>query len=119
MNTNTVSVNVQLQLNIKGAPFKSQIDMLAWISACLNSNSNYIESTVTPTKIPTAVVNIGGGLIQEITASSAMRVIVLDADIDGAEDNIGMIDGIECKIINYGEVEIDADYVESVIIETV
>ena len=80
----TINVNINLQLIRKGAPFLTEEQMLTWISACLNCNTNHVEAVVTIAEAPTAIVEMEGGLIHQIIASGPMRVVVLDADIEGA-----------------------------------
>lgn len=64
---------------------------------------------------PTVVVYVVGGVIQSITSSHPVRVVVLDADVQGNyEDKITEIDGSKAIVSDYSSVEIDADYVASV-----
>ncbi len=112
----TINVNINLQLIRKGAPFLTEEQMLTWISECLNCNTNHVEAVVTIAEAPTAIVEMEGGLIHQIIASGPMRVVVLDADIEGAdEDDVSTIDDKEVVVINHGDIEIDAEDVLSVI----
>ncbi len=112
----TINVNINLQLIRKGAPFLTEEQMLTWISECLNCNTNHVEAVVTIAEAPTAIVEMDGGLIQQIISSGPMRVVVLDADIEGAdEDDVSTIDDKEVVVINHGDIEIDAEDVLSVI----
>ena len=75
-----------------------------------------MEAVVTIAEAPTAIVEMEGGLIHQIIASGPMRVVVLDADIEGAdEDDVSTIDDKEVVVINHGDIEIDAEDVLSVI----
>ena len=112
----TINVNINLQLIRKGAPVLTEEQMLTWISECLNCNTNHVEAVATIAEAPTAIVEMDGGLIQQIIASGPMRVVVLDADIEGAdEDDVSTIDDKEVVVINHGDIEIDAEDVLSVI----
>lgn len=63
----------------------------------------------------TVVVYVDGGVIQSIAATGPVRVIVLDADVQGNfEDRILVIDDQNVIVSDHDSVEIDAAYVESV-----
>lgn len=112
----SINVNINLQLTRKGNPFLTEEQMLTWISECLNCNKNHVEAVVTIAEAPTAIVEMDGGLIQQIIASGPMHVVVLDADIEGAdEDEVSTIDNKEVVVINHGAIGIYAEDVHSVI----
>ena len=112
----TINVNINLQLIRKGAPFLTEEQMLTWISECLNCNTNHVEAVATIAEAPTAIVEMDGGLIQQIISSGPMRVVVLDADIEGAdEDEVSTIDNKEVVVINHGDIDIDTEDVHSVL----
>ena len=57
-----------------------------------------LESTV----MPVVVIDMEGGAIHNVTTSVPMRVIFLDQDTEGAdEDGIGIIDGHKVYVINW------------------
>ena len=63
---------------------------------------------------PTIVVFVDGGLIHNIAASHPVRVVVLDADVQGNyEDKITEIDGTKVIVSDHRHVDIDAEYVVS------
>lgn len=112
---NVVTVNVQLQLTRKGIPFKDEADMLTWIAGCLNCNTNHVEAKISMAEKPTVIVNMDGGLIQDMSASQPVRLIVLDADTEGTTDDLSNIDGEEVIVVDHNPVQIDADYVLAVV----
>jgi hypothetical protein len=74
-------------------------------------------SNATPSSpaIQTIVVYVDGGVIQSIAATGPVRVIVLDADVQGNyEDRILVINDQKVIVSDRGDVEIDAAYVSSV-----
>lgn len=65
---------------------------------------------------PTIVIDMDGGLIQDISADAAVRVIVLDADIEGGDDEPSIIDGSEVYVSDYQlKLGVDHDYVTGVV----
>lgn len=112
---NVVTVNVQLQLTRKGIPFKDEADMLSWIAACLNCNTNHVEANISMAETPTVIVNMDGGRIQNMSSSQPLRMIVLDADTEGTTDDLSNIDGEEVIVVDHNPVDIDPNYVLTIV----
>ena len=52
-----------------------------------------------PKPIPFVVVDLNGGLIQDVRSSVAARVVILDADVEDLdEDRIKIVEGVECTV---------------------
>lgn len=65
--------------------------------------------------IPTIVVYVDGGVIQSIASSIPVRLIVLDADVQGNfEDTITVINGEKVIISDHDNVDVDVEYVSSI-----
>lgn len=89
MNSNVHVIAVTLELNCLGNNFKSESDMLDWVQACLNCNSNHVVVTVNPSAQsseavaePVVVINMDGGLINNFVSTIPIRDIVLDGDFE-------------------------------------
>lgn len=87
-----------------GQGFKDTQAILSWISSCLNVNTNHVKATVSeanPDTVATVVIEMDDGLVNVVRADQPTRVITLDSDLEGAdEDYIDEIDGSEvhwCK----------------------
>lgn len=86
----------QIPQDAEGKGFKSTQALLDWISACLNVNTNHVKAKVTESVPPTVVVEMDGGLIQQVSCDQPVRVITLDKDLEGADEEwIEEIDGAE------------------------
>lgn len=116
---NEICVNIKLVPNLVNFAFADEAEMVAWITSRLSGSRSGVEVVVKVSDVPTAIVNMEGGLILEIKASSSMRVVVLDADTDGAdEEGLHSVDGAEVYVTNHGDIEVDEAYVESIVIQT-
>jgi hypothetical protein len=104
-------INVQLNLDHKGSGFQDEAAMLRWLSACLNSNVNFAQVSVAVMPEPIVVVEVSGGLIQDMNSSAPVRVIVLDGDTEGSEE-FREINGNDCLVTSHASVEVNAEYVE-------
>jgi uncharacterized secreted protein with C-terminal beta-propeller domain len=113
---NMTTVNLTLELDHKNGGFKDEASMLHWIHVCLNANSNLVVAKVDIAKSPTLVVEVSGGLIQNMSASAPVRVIVLDADVNGVEEErIQQIDGEDVIVSDHDPVWIVPAVVESTV----
>jgi hypothetical protein len=90
--------------------------MLRWLAACLNSNVNFAQVSVAVMPEPIVVVEVSGGLIQDMNSSTPVRVIVLDGDTEGSED-FRLINGTDYLVTSHASVEEDAAYVEHIVQE--
>lgn len=106
----TTTLTVKLELDVKGEP-KTQEAMLRWIGNCLNVNANHVEvNSVTIAPTPTVVVDVEGGVVQGFHSNSPVRVIVLDADIEGSSNaQIKTINGDEFLVSDHGLAGDDAE----------
>lgn len=69
---------------------------------------------------PTIVIDVSGGCIVGVRGNIAVRVIVLDADTEGGdEENVRVIEGNEVYVTEEGvsEKEIDVEGVAAVVAE--
>lgn len=118
LNAGNVShVTVQLQLTRKDGTVMSEATMLSWIHTCLNCNTNNIEAqvTVAVAEKPVLVINMDGGLIQDMLASAPVRVIVLDGDVEGSQDETHSINDEDVLVADHTTINIDLDYTQSVV----
>ena len=110
--TQEKTFNVQVTLKIKGQS-QSDEQFLNWMNGCLNCNTNRVEAAVTSAS-PVVVVEMEGGVIQDTTANSPVRVIVLDRDTDEADlDGVIEFQGHEVYV-NDIEPELDEAFVDEV-----
>jgi len=110
--TQEKTFNVQVTLKNKG-PNQSDDQFLNWMNGCLNCNTNRVEAEVICTS-PVVVVEVADGVIQDTTANSPVRVIVLDRDTDGAaRDTVIEFQGDEVFVSDI-EPELDEAYVDDV-----
>lgn len=84
-----------------GQGFKDTQAILDWISSCLNINTNHVKAKVSEidqASATTVVIEMDDGLINVVRADRHARVITLDSDLEGAdEDYIDVIDGSEVQ----------------------
>jgi len=110
--TQEKTFNVQVTLKNKGQS-QSDEQFLNWMNGCLNCNTNRVEAAVTSAS-PVVVVEMEGGVIQDTTANSPVRVIVLDRDTDEADlDGVIEFQGHEVYV-NDIEPELDEAFVDEV-----
>ena len=106
--TTKITVSTQITLEFKQGDVPDTEKLLSWIQLCLNCNTNRVEAKVEPAK-PVVVAHMEGGIIQDLEANVPVTVIVLDADIEGVdEDDIIEVDGCEVYPASH-HVEIDPD----------
>lgn len=96
----TVAIELdQIPQGVDGQGFKDKQAIIDWISSCLNINTNHVKAKVAEAEqasAATVVIEMDDGLINVIRADQATRVITLDSDLEGAdEDYIDEIDGNE------------------------
>lgn len=112
--SSTITLNHQITLTFKEGEVPSNESIAAWIQACLNCNTNRVEAVVS-TLAPVAVIDVSGGLIQNITSNLPLDVIVLDADIEGvSEDEIVEVEGDEVYASHPGAT-VDVERIEEVL----
>lgn len=101
---NVLVLNVQLRLARKAPPFLDEAHALRWVTRALNANANHVTATAVPlppsvpidVAEPVVVVDIDGGLVQNIRSDAPVRVIVLDSDVEGcSEGDVEVIEGSE------------------------
>lgn len=107
-------LNVQLILNKKSGAFKDEASVIKWIEGCLNCNTNHVEATVSISPPVTVVVDLDGGLVQNVTADGAATVLVVDFDIEGTTDDIVEIYGEEAIVSRHNPVPVNAQYIGDV-----
>ena len=110
--TQEKTFNVQVTLKNKG-PSQSDDQFLNWMNGCLNCNTNRVEADVQRAS-PVVVVEMEGGVIQDTSANSPVRVIVLDRDT-GDADRGGLIEfqGAEVYVTDI-EPELDESFIDDV-----
>lgn len=112
-----LTLNVQIDLDRIGQDFESEESALKWINQCLNVNTNHCKVHASITAVPTLVLNMEGGIIQSESATRPVRLIILDADVEGVEeDRVLKIDGYDVFVTD-GEVQIDPTYVDRITTE--
>ena len=78
------------------------------------------QHELAPPQATTVLLNVSGGLVEDVFADGLARVIVLDSDIEGgSEENIGTIDGENTYIIDHtigvGGAYLDTDRIKSAV----
>ena len=73
-------------------------------------------------EVPTVVIDIDGGAVHDVRANMPMRVVILDADIEGAEtERIQTIEGVRAYVhdrrLQPGSENISAEGVQTVLLE--
>lgn len=112
--TTQITVTTQITLEFKQGDVPDTEKLLSWIQLCLNCNTNRVEAKVEPAK-PVVVAHMEGGIIQNLEANVPVTVIVLDADIEGVdEDDIIEVDGSEVYPASH-HVEIDPEAVADIL----
>lgn len=72
---------------------------------------------VQPIPVPVILVDVNGGLIQNIRSNGAVRIVVLDSDTEGVfdTDRLALIEGSEVYVSDY--MKDGADAIDDVIFE--
>lgn len=106
--TTKITVSTQITLEFKQGEVPDTANLISWIQGCLNCNTNRVEVKVEPAN-PVVIANMEGGIIQSLESNVPVTVIVLDADLEGVEeDDIVEVDGNEVYPASH-HVEIDPD----------
>lgn len=111
----TIAVELdQIPQGPDGQGFKDTQAILSWISSCLNVNTNHVKakvSEVNPDSVATVVIEMDDGLINVVRADRTTRVITLDTELEGAEeDDIDEIDGSDVRWCDHS-VQVETDRV--------
>lgn len=124
MSKTTIAHRITVDIDLQQIPqgpggkgFKDTQAIIDWISACLNVNTNHVKAKVQEAGEPTVIVELDGGLVQAVRANRPARVITLDADCEGADEEwIDEIDGSKVYWCDR-DVEIEPGRVEQIAAE--
>lgn len=112
--TTKITVSTQITLEFKQGDVPDTEKLLSWIQLCLNCNTNRVEVKVEPAN-PVVIANMEGGIIQSLESNTPVTVIVLDADLEGVdEDDIVEVDGGEVYPASH-HVDIDPEAVADIL----
>lgn len=76
------------------------------------------QRELAPPQATTVLLNVSGGLVEDVFADGLARVIILDSDIEGgSEENIGTIDGNDTYIIDH-TIGADSPYLDKTRIQS-
>lgn len=111
-------ITLTLSIDRKTTPFLTEEQMLTWIHNCLNCNTEHAEVAlrkVDSVEKPTIVVDMNGGVINDVKANHPARVIFLDEDTEGGdEENIFDINGSSVYVSDY-EADVRTSFVDDTV----
>ena len=84
-------------------------DSQAWGAACdkaraLLAGAGQLEDAAKPeaAPVPLVVVNLNGGVIEDVRSTIPVRVLLLDEDTEGADaDRCAEVEGVECYVSDW------------------